>query len=168
MNLYLRLLRVMLTARWREQVDLLEGESRVEFRVQLNDLDLNMHMNNGRYFTIMDLGRLDLIARSGLLAICWRNKWMPVLGAAKMQFFRPLNPFEKFVLRSKLVGWNEKWFYIEQTFENQDGKVVAQGTVKGLFRGQGRNIPTAILFDEMNLEVTGLQQAPQLFESAMG
>ncbi|MDC0434241.1 thioesterase family protein [bacterium] len=31
-----------------------------------NDLDLTMHMNNGRYLTICDFNRVDLFVRSGL------------------------------------------------------------------------------------------------------
>mgnify|MGYP003290859366 CR=1 FL=1 len=34
-------------------------DSRVCFRVLPNDCDVNLHMNNGRYWTIMDLGRAD-------------------------------------------------------------------------------------------------------------
>ena len=32
-------------------------------RVWPNDLDTNAHMNNGRYLTLMDLGRFDLMTQ---------------------------------------------------------------------------------------------------------
>ena len=57
-------------------------ESRLTFRVLPNDLDLNLHMNNGRYLTFMDLGRVHLLAQNGLLAHIRRACWMPVLAAA--------------------------------------------------------------------------------------
>lgn len=39
--------------------------ARTGFRVWPTDLDVLMHMNNGVYLSIMDLGRIDLMARSG-------------------------------------------------------------------------------------------------------
>ena len=65
MNLFLRLIRVLLTIRSRGQLAPFE-DSVLTFRVWPGDLDLNVHMNNGRYLTVMDLGRLDLMARTGL------------------------------------------------------------------------------------------------------
>lgn len=156
MNLYLRLLRVLLAAtKSRERIDLLGGGSELPFRVLPGDLDLNLHMNNGRYFSLMDLGRVDLIARSGLLGVCLRSKWAPVLGAAKMAFLRPLSPFQKFSLRSRITGWDEKWFYIEQSFVTEDGTVAAIGTVKGLMRGPRGSVPTAVIWDELEQDVPG-------------
>lgn len=155
MNLYLRLIRVLLAARFGSRLNLVSDMSTIEFRVLPNDLDMNLHMNNGRYFTIMDLGRMDLIARSGVLSACWRLKWMPVLGAAKMNFLKPLNPFQKFTLRTRLVGWDEKWFYIEQSFLNDQGKIAATATVKGLFRSPRGNVPTAMIFEEIDAEAPG-------------
>lgn len=152
MNLYLRLLRVLLAARFRERIDILNGESRVGFRVLPNDLDLNMHMNNGRYFTIMDLGRIDLIVRCGLFSIMMNKKWMPVVGTTKMSFFRSLSPFQHYTVRTSLIGWDAKWFYIEQAFLCDDGKVAALGTIKGLFQSKKGKIPTAVIFGELSLE----------------
>ncbi len=155
MNLYFRLLRLLLTARLRGTIDMVGDESELDFRVLPNDLDLNMHMNNGRYFTLMDLGRVDLIARTGLLPVCLRRKWAPVVGAAKMNFMRPLNPFQKFHLRTRLSGWDEKWLYLEQSFVTEDGKIAALGTVKGLFRGRDGNVPTALIWDELGIKAPG-------------
>ena len=43
------------------------------FRVWPHDLDTSLHMNNGRYWTLMDLGRADLMIRSGLWPSILRN-----------------------------------------------------------------------------------------------
>src|SRR5689334_3668379 len=56
------------------------------FRVLPNDLDPNWHMNNGRYLTIMDLGRLDLTLHSGLMRAIIKHRWMPVLGGATIRY----------------------------------------------------------------------------------
>lgn len=56
MNLWLRLLWLIVTAKARGALVLPEGVSIVTFRVWPHDLDLSVHMNNGRYLTLMDLG----------------------------------------------------------------------------------------------------------------
>ena len=67
MNLYLRLLWLLWRLRSVQRRGLFE-ESRVAFCVWPNDCDLNLHMNSGRYPTLMDLGRVHLTAQSGLAA----------------------------------------------------------------------------------------------------
>ena len=44
-------------------------------RVLPNDLDTNLHLNNGRYLTLMDLGRVDLMLRMGVMGELRRRRW---------------------------------------------------------------------------------------------
>jgi acyl-CoA thioesterase FadM len=111
-------------------------------RVWPTDLDINTHMNNGRFLTVMDLGRLDLIARTPLGKMVVKFRWQPIVASALIRYFRPLNPFQKYQLRSRVVGWDEKWFYVEQRFE-RNGEPIAIGFVKGLFRDRRGNVPIA-------------------------
>lgn len=142
MNLYFRLVRILLAALFRRR-DIAPLETReLSFRVLPNDLDPNWHVNNGRYLTLMDLGRIDLTVRMGLLRPALRNGWMPVLGGALIRFQRPLKLFQRYTLRTRLLAWDEKWLYLEQQFES-DGKRVASAVVKGLIRGRAGSIPTA-------------------------
>ena len=139
MNLYFRLLFLLLRC-WRLPRRGLLDESRVAFRVMPNDCDLNFHMNNGRYLTFMDLGRTHLMAQCGVLKVIFREKWMPVLAAAEINFIRSIAPLQKFDVVTRLVSWDEKYFYIEQKFE-VNGKLCAHAYVKGLFLKQGRKLP---------------------------
>lgn len=142
MNLYLRVLGVLLRF-WTggRRSDPL-APSVLSIRVWPNDLDPNRHLNNGRYLTLMDLGRLDLTLHSGLMREILRRRWMPVLGDATISFRRPLKLFQRFTLTTTIVGWDEKWLYMAQTFD-RNGKRVATAMVKGLLRGADRSIPTA-------------------------
>ena len=117
-------------------------ESVLTFHVWPGDLDFFFHMNNGRYLTLMDSGRWDIIARIGLIRPMRRNQWISVLGGASIRFLRPMRPFQRFELRSRVVGWDEKWFFISQRFVVGD-KVFADAIVRGLFRAPGRSVPTA-------------------------
>ena len=131
MNLYLRLFFLLFKLIGLPRKGLLE-ESRVAFRVLPNDCDINFHMNNGRYLTFMDLGRVHLMAQLRLLGVIFRNKWKPVLAAAEINFIRQLAPFQKFDLVTRLVTWDDKYAYMEQRFES-GGVLCAHAYVKGLF-----------------------------------
>ena len=141
MNLYLRLLWLLWHMRGKARRGLFD-ESRLSFRVLPNDLDLNLHMNNGRYLTFMDLGRVHLMVQGGLMAHVRRKRWMPVLAAAEITYLRSLNPFERFDLVTRLMTWDDKYVYMEQTFE-RDGELCAHAYVKGLFLSREGRVPNA-------------------------
>jgi len=105
MNLWFRLLHLLLCSLFRPKLEAPFGVSRLQFRVLPNDLDSNLHMTNGRYWNIFDLGRLDLILRMGLGRVALREKWAPIVGAGTIQFRRELKPFQRFTLETRLVGW---------------------------------------------------------------
>ncbi len=141
MNLYLRLLWLLLRL-WRTPQRTLLDESRVAFRVMPNDCDINFHMNNGRYLSMMDLGRVHLMRQSGLLKVIIAEKWMPVLAAAEINFIRSLAPLQRYELVTQLTSWDEKYFYIEQKFEVA-GRLHAHAFVKGVFLKGGKVVPNA-------------------------
>jgi acyl-CoA thioesterase FadM len=120
-----------------------------------NDLDSNLHMNNGRYLLAMDLGRWDYGLRAGVLQPAFRRRWFPVVGSATLRFRRALDPFQRFELATRLAAWDEKWWWFEQRFE-VGREVHAVGRVKALFRGPKGNVPTAAL-----LEATGYRDVAQ-------
>lgn len=146
MVMMFRFLLTFLGARSRGRLDVL-GTNVLTMRVWPNDLDFNMHMNNGRYFSAADIGRLDWWLRTGI----WRKAllargWGPVAGDANGRFSRSLQPFEKFELHTRLMGWDEKWLFTEHRFISKSGKVVAVIVVRYLFRGkEGQQAPATIL-----------------------
>ncbi len=73
MNLWFRLLFLLLSSPFRPKLSAPFAVSRLNFRVLPNDIDSNLHMTNGRYRTIFDLGRLDLVFRMGLGRVAWRS-----------------------------------------------------------------------------------------------
>jgi hypothetical protein len=65
MNLIFRLIFTLLLSKARGPVSVL-GPCLTPFRCWFTDLDILRHMNNGKYFSIMDLARVDLMIRAGL------------------------------------------------------------------------------------------------------
>jgi acyl-CoA thioesterase FadM len=153
MLLIFRTLWKALTLRFRPPLDPL-GTSVLVFRVWLNDLDLNIHMNNGRFLSVMDLGRYDLTFRIGLGRVMFRNRWQGLVGGVTMRYRRSLAPFERYELHTRLLGGDEKWFFLEQRFLNRKGELTAEGVVRALFRGQAGTIPVAEVLRQMGFEGT--------------
>ena len=147
MNLYLRLIILLFRLIGLARKELLE-ESRVSFRVLPTDCDINLHMNNGRYLSFMDLGRLHLVAQNGLLKVILRRRWGAALGAAEINFIRPLAPFQKFDLITQLVTWDEKYAYVEQRFES-GGMLCAHAFVMGLFLDRGEKMTSLAVAAEL-------------------
>jgi acyl-CoA thioesterase FadM len=114
--------------------------------VGLTDIDLNLHLNNARYLSYMDYGRVHLLARTRLLEHILRARWTPLVGAVWMTYRRPLELFARFTLTSRLVCWDERWFYMEQTFMGRQG-LAAVGWVKGAVRS-----PAGVVAPQQALE----------------
>lgn len=140
MNLIFRLIRVLVAALLAKRLGVLD-EAAVSFHVWPNDLDLNFHMNNGRYLTVMDLGRMNLVARQGLLRLMITRRWAPVLAGATISYRSSLRPFQKYRLVTRVICWDDKWVYMEQRFESR-GQLVALAYVKALFRAGRRTLRT--------------------------
>ncbi len=141
MNLYVRLIKVIVAALFGRRLGSL-AESAITLRVWPNDLDGNLHLNNGRYLTLMDLGRFDLMVRNGMLRTLFRRGWMPVLASATIRFRRSLSPFQRFRLRTRVLGWDARSVIMEQVFETLEGEIAARALVRGAFRRKGGTVPT--------------------------
>lgn len=150
LNLYFRLLRTLILVFFQPR-SAFRDEVHLSYRVWPHDLDLNMHMNNGRYLTLMDLGRLQLMMRTGLAKHILKNRWMPVLGAASIRYRRPLAPFRRFTLTTRLLSWDEKWFYIEHRFLVKE-EVMAVAIVRATILGKGKSLPTSVFTNLLGIQ----------------
>lgn len=135
MNLWVRLLWLLLTAQQRGHLSLPRESSMLNFRVWPHDLDLSLHLNNGRYLTLMDLGRLDAMVRSGLWREVLRHKWTPIASAITIRFQRELRLFQKFRLDTKLLCWDASLVVMEQIFVFDGGPREGQVAARALFKG---------------------------------
>ena len=162
MNLLLRMLWVLLTASRRKPLGVFDP-SVLRFCVLPNDLDIYGHMNNGRYLTIMDLGRFDLLIRTGLAAAARHHKWTPLVAGLKIRYRRSLTLGQRYTLTTRLAGWDEKWIFIEQQFESR-GELAAIALVRGILRGRDGNIPTARLLDLVGWKVPSPPLPPETFD----
>ncbi len=116
-------------------------ESVLRLRVWPTDMDLNLHLNDGRYVSLTGLGRLDLMSRTRLLRRAIKRGWYPVVGGIVIRYRREIKAFEKFTLHSRIAGWDERWFYFEHRFE-KNGSVAALAYSRGVMRTREAAVPT--------------------------
>ncbi|HLP98293.1 MAG TPA: thioesterase family protein [Sideroxyarcus sp.] len=135
MNLIFRMLWVIVRSFFMARM---EGRytSALTLHVLPNDIDINFHMNNGRYLTICDLNRVDVFARSGLLKAMFKRGWIPVIAEHTMSYKKPLNLFQCYEVRLSVQRWDEKYFYMTHTFTVGD-RIMAEGTSKGCVYERG-------------------------------
>lgn len=159
MNLYFRLILIILKSYWKPKItDVLKG-CRSIFHVLPTDLDTNLHMNNGRYLTIMDLGRLDLVLRTGLMRVMMKKNSIPVLSSVKIRYRLPLQAFQKYELTTRVICWDEKWVFMEQRFViakgRKKGATAAIALLKGGFydRKGKKTVPTQDLMDIVGMDL---------------
>src|ERR1700739_4173177 len=103
-------------------------------RVWPQDIDFNLPLNNARYLSFMDYGRVHLMAATGILTPAIAHRWAPLVGSVSITYRRSLGLFARFTLSTRLLCWDDKWLYMEQVFQSQEG-LAAIAWIKGLFRG---------------------------------
>lgn len=135
MNHWLRLIWCLLTVRFRPDLELPGGSSILHFRVGLFDLDTSAHMNNGRYLTLMDLGRLDVMLRTKLWRAAMANKWVPIASAIMIRYRRELGFLQRFRIVTRLVSWEGGTVVMEQNFVIDGGRRDGQVAAHALFKG---------------------------------
>lgn len=148
MNLYLRLLLLRLRIlRGRRSRLGVWDTARTPFRVVPTDLDLLGHMNNGRYLTILDLGRMDLMLRSGFWGKITSRGWYPVVAGQTISYRKSLVLGQRFEVHSRILGMDERWNYLEQSFVVGD-EVYAQALIRARFlKRSGGSVSSRELLD---------------------
>jgi len=138
MNLYFRLFWTYLRAMLKPGID--PGDMvEMDMRVWPNDLDVNRHMNNGRFMTVLDLGIIESLVRSRFFKVVRSLGGFPMEGGTLITYRKQLSPFQKYKLRMWYLGCDRFWHVFSFVFMTADGKVAARGLLKGgaVKRGTG-------------------------------
>ncbi|MBS0123437.1 acyl-CoA thioesterase [Thetidibacter halocola] len=86
------------------------------------DIDPWMELNNGRTLTLYDLGRIPLAMRTGLIDTLRREGWGLTVAGSVVRYRRRIRTFDRFETRSRLIGWDNRFLYIEQSMWKTDGE----------------------------------------------
>ncbi len=160
MNLYFRLLFLLFRIPFAKRIGVLDI-SRIHFRVWPLDCDINLHLTNARYFSLCDLSRIYLLAEVGILFKMLKRKWLPVVQAQEISYFKPINPFQKFEVTTRLSHWDDKYWYIEQKFIAAK-KLCAVQQVRGVFVEGKRIVPIPEILALLDEEIEVPEKAVDL------
>lgn len=148
-NVIWRTLLVMLQARLRIRRDGPAAPtliSRIRLRTLPTDVDLLMHMNNGRYLSLFDLGRWDLLVRTGVWDAMNERGWYAVVSAETITFRKSLNLWQSFELESRMLGHDDRALYLEHQAV-VDGEVYARAIIRArMLKRSGGTLPHEELF----------------------
>ena len=89
--------------------------SEITLRCRLTDIDNFLEMNNGRVLTLFDLGRTDFAVRTGLFKQLIKQRWGLVVAGSTIQYRKRIRAFDKVMLKTQIVGVDERWIYVEQS-----------------------------------------------------
>ena len=142
MRLRLRLFLLIIASVFRKRLSL-GDENVVNLRVLPNDVDIT-RVGNDRYLTFMDLGRINIVLRAGLLRTLISHKWGPVARVVNIRFRYPLKLLQRFQLRSRAIYWDDEWVWFEQRFE-RNGRTTAIGVAKATLVGPSGLISPATI-----------------------
>jgi acyl-CoA thioesterase FadM len=151
MNLYIRLLRLLLKILFIKKQNALEP-SVLTFRAWPHDCDLYLHMTNSRYSALMDLGRTHLIAQAGLIRKLIKKKFLLVPVSSELSYIREIKPFQKFQIHSQIIAWDETYWFVEQRFVCGE-TIHALAMVRGLVLKGREKIPFQKVVDLLDFEV---------------
>ncbi|XP_061786275.1 protein THEM6-like isoform X1 [Nerophis lumbriciformis] len=122
---FLRAAAVLLRAWLQPPVWDVTAEQVVSGYVSPRDMDM-CHMNNARYLRECDFARFSLYARNGVFKALRALKASMVVGATTIRYRRALCVGEGYELKSRVVTWDDKAFFLEQRFvSRRDGLVCA-------------------------------------------
>ncbi|KAK9460561.1 uncharacterized protein V1516DRAFT_696284 [Lipomyces oligophaga] len=111
------------------------------------ECDLNGHKSNSTYFSDLDIARTDLMVdvfRKLILDLKKRDgRWVYIpLGAVASVFRREIKPYASYNIRSKIVGWDDKWLFVVSKFESpQTKKLHAISVTKYVFKMGRKTLP---------------------------
>lgn len=80
------------------------------------DMDIFFELNNGRVLTLFDLGRIGMFKKVGILKSLKAKGWYGTVAGTAIRYRRRITAFQRLELRTRIIGWDEKFTYIEQAF----------------------------------------------------
>ncbi len=136
--------------------------SRSNFRVWPTDIDIFRHMNNGKFLSVMDISRYDLLVRNGVLDLFNREGWYPVVVGQTISYRKSLNPWKRFTIESRILGFDDQAVYLEQRFVRPASRssgiagqpeIYAQAFVRGrILRRAGGVVPVDEIIDKSGVD----------------
>lgn len=99
------------------------------YRVQLWDLDANIHMNNVKYLKYLERGRVEHMIHTPWLQAMYQRNIKALIANTEISYVRELRAFVRFRVDTRITGWDERYVYMEQRFVD-DQTVYTAATIR--------------------------------------
>jgi len=98
------------------KVNLAKKSVEVAWRCWPIDLDTYFHMNNANYFRVAELCRWRIFPVSGLFFQSFKKGWMFLAVEQTITYLKPIKPFQRYIVSTKMTHKDNKWLFYEHTF----------------------------------------------------
>lgn len=137
---FFRVAYALMRARRQPSVDPLSTQI-THHRILPWDMDIFAELNNGRTLTIFDMGRFALGQRAGLMDMLRRENWGLTVAGSSVRYRRRLRMFDRVEMRTRLVGWDARFLYMEQSMWRR-GEATSHILLRTAITDSGGIVPT--------------------------
>ena len=158
----LRFIFVMLKCLFSEKKELTDDFWLSFWAIPVFDTDLTLLFTQ-TYGQYMGLARWNLLFNSEFRKAALKRGWAPVTSKETIFYRRPIKMFSCVSLKTRIVYWNDRRFYLEQIFYvKNDIRAIAY--VEGLIRGSKSHLNPHEAFKVMGVE----KESPALPQDMKG
>lgn len=126
------------------------------YRVLPQHIDFNMHINNAKYLEFFERGRWNHSVQTGSFNQLLRHGYNFIVAGIDIGYIRELKLFQNFDLETSYVGWDEKYFYLEQRC-TVNGKIHSYALVKAVYTKKGKPVAPAKIFTALKMNVDAVK-----------
>jgi acyl-CoA thioesterase FadM len=83
-------------------------------------------MNNVSQIRASELARWYMGTEGGFLNHLAREEILMMVGTLAVRYKKPIKPFQKYIVESQIIGWDDKWMFVSQQFKNEQGRLHTQ------------------------------------------
>lgn len=127
------------------------------------DLDPWMELNNGRTLTLYDLGRIPLAMRMGFDRVMREKGWGMTVAGNTTRYRRRVKLFDKITMKTRLVGWDDRFIYMEQSMWRGDeatSHMLLRSAIVQTAKGRAGIVPPSELASAFGLDRTSPDLPP--------
>ena len=103
------------------------------------DIDIWLELNNGRTLTLYDLARVPMFLNMGFAEKAKGAGIYFAVAGASVRYRQRVTPFQKVEIRTRVLGWDDRFYYTEQSMW-RDGTCVNHLLLRSATARRGKGI----------------------------
>lgn len=116
------------------------------------DADMYLELNHGRALTLFELGRWQVAGRMRLISALREQKITFAIAGASVRYRNRVPAMARFRMLTRFVGWDERFFYVDQSMWLDDD-CANQAVLRAALRSGGATLPPAQFLASRGIDV---------------